>query len=140
MRGFIILATTALFLLPAGCSKATGTLEVGACFDSDISGNFANNFNVVDCNTPHQAEVVAAFEATGGPYPGSEVLIREAEDHCTSAFETYVGVKPKASVLELYPLLPTKAAWEEDEDYVVVCVVENSGSSPLMTSVRGYEK
>lgn len=89
----------------------------------------------IPCTEPHQCEVVGLYEAVGGPFPGNDTLAREAHEPCIEQFEQYTGAKAPESVYDLYPLLPTEAAWDEG-DTTVLCVARLPGNELLTRSVK----
>lgn len=115
----------------AGCAVEAGELEVGDCLKSPhVTGP---RVQVVDCNEPHGAQVVGLYRPVGGPYPGAEILAAESEDACETAFADFVGSDPLTSVLDLFPLLPTEAAWGRGET-AVVCVAATYNEQMVRSS------
>lgn len=124
-----------------GCSQQAFEPAVGRCFD--VKGGEIPDWAEmmeVPCDQPHRGEVVGLYEPVGGPYPGTDLLGREAADHCAKRFTEYVGSNPVESVLDLYPLIPTRTSWEEDGDKQVVCAVQLPGDLPLTKSIKDSER
>jgi hypothetical protein len=84
-------------------------VEVGDCFDlpRDDAGDITS-VDVVDCEAPHQAEVVLVGELDPDgdrPYPDDEDLFDEIERRCTAVAES-VG-----DDFGILPVAPNEASW-----------------------------
>lgn len=92
---------------------------------------------VVDCSTPHDAEVVGTFRLTQtGDFPGASALRTEAQAQCPVLFAAYVGIEFGASRLDILPLVPTDASWRTG-DRGVACLAVTTDGSRRTGSVKG---
>lgn len=132
----VALAGAALIL--SGCSTTVFDLKVGDCLvlpdDLDPSEGFElTTVKTVECNEPHQGEIVADQDVTdsdfpdveAGAYPGEEALFEKSKDICLPAFESYVGTTFDESELDLLPLTPTQDSWNKADDRAIVCIAVN---------------
>ncbi|MBT2518993.1 septum formation family protein [Streptomyces sp. ISL-90] len=78
--------------------------------------------SIVPCDQRHDDEVYAVFDLDGAEYPGETALRQTADEGCRARFADFIGIPYEESVLELYSLWPTQAAWL-DGDRRVSCVV-----------------
>ena len=82
---------------------------------------------VVPCDDPHSAEAFASFDtADADKYPGSEALVKAANEACLKEFESFVGTDYNESKLEYWPIYPSSQSWADD-DRETLCVVANPG-------------
>lgn len=135
----LVIATAGL--IAAGCSSTVFDLETGNCLnfpaDSDLNESFElSTVDIVECNEPHQGEVVGTLQVSGSDFadteedafPGQSVLEEKAADTCLSAFEEYIGIDYDSSELDMYPLTPTDESWNKANDRTIVCVAVNSNN------------
>lgn len=108
----------------AGAESATvetPTPKVGDCRLESATG-LPQDAEVVPCDEPHDEEIFHTIALTGDTYSQAEVDAATAE--CVGdAFTAFVGVSNTESVLEVYPLAPTSASWDEADDRTVACVL-----------------
>lgn len=125
-------------LVLSSCSTTVFDLKVGDCLvlpdDLDLDRGFElTTVKTVECNEPHQGEIVADHKVTdsdfpaveAGTYPGEDALFEKSKDVCISAFESYVGTSFEESELDLLPLTPTLDSWNKADDRAIVCVAIN---------------
>ncbi len=130
------LVVAALVLSACGGSGTVFTLEVGTCFD-DTEESQVSSVPEVDCAEPHDNEVFAVFDyPETDTFPGNEALDAAATDLCIAQFEDYVGTAYIDSTLEVFPIIPTEASWD-DGDREVICALYNNDFSKLTGSMRG---
>lgn len=128
-------------VLVAACGAKVEDPEVGMCFDNpDPTTTATAGISPIPCDKPHTCEIVGMFEAVGGPYPGLERLTQESQEACVADFEQYVGMNPLESVYDLYPLVPTKEAWENQDDTTVLCVARLPSDQPISGSIAGVSR
>jgi hypothetical protein len=98
-------------------------LVSGNCIDGDTQGQ-VSRVKVVDCTSPHSAEVMGTFAINDGAFPGNEALVDQAEQRCPD----YVpeGADPQLAV---YYLVPSTETWAEGDRDVVCLIV--STEAPL---------
>lgn len=128
-------------------SVSVFTLAAGDCFvttdepdDGEGDDVVLRTVELVDCDEPHLAEVVAVTtfpDPPGAPFPGAAARDRTAQELCTPEFERYVGVALAESSLGLVWLSPTEATWTDDDDREVTCAAQAVDGEPLVGSVAG---
>lgn len=125
--------------LPTDNAVSPFVLAAGDCFDAGelaADGSLLVNVRVVECEGPHQAEVVA-IEDLDAPsdeaFPGDEARDSNAQELCTPIVEDFLGGLLAESSLLLLWLAPTEESWA-DGDREVVCVVAAPDGSTLTGS------
>lgn len=112
------LAVIALILATGSSSTPVADLEVGDCFDlpapdPDAAGqavDVVQRLDVLDCDEPHQAEVVLVGELNPDgdlEYPVDEVLFEIIDQRCLAA-AGLIG-----SEFGLLPIAPIEATWDQ---------------------------
>lgn len=128
--------------LPTDAPVSPYALEEGDCFDAGEvadDGSLLVNLRVVECEAPHQAEVVALADLDAGAdaeFPGYEARDASAQELCTPVVESFLGGPLAESSLMLLWLAPTEEAWAEG-DREVVCVVAAPAEETLTGSAAG---
>jgi hypothetical protein len=118
------LGTVGAITLKTHRGKVPATsLASGNCIDDDTQGA-VSLVKVVNCTTPHNAEVVGIFTLDDGEFPGNEALVDQAGQRCPD----YVpeNVDPQ---LAIYYLVPTTETWPEGDRNIICLVV--STDAPL---------
>lgn len=146
MRGWIVGLTGAVLLVVAVgvavvaalTSSGDGTsiveLDVGDCFDLPENASAADQLqfvDVVDCTTPHLAEVVSGgvLNTDDAPYPdGDDELFDMVERACRVA-----GVV-ESDAFGLLPIAPTPELWASF-DGRFLCVAIPFGGAPVTGSL-----
>jgi hypothetical protein len=80
----------------------------------------------LDCNAPHEAEVFATGTVNrrvGEPYPGRDSFIPLSEQQCKAEVERYVGVPFDQSELRIAVFFPTVRNWTVEDDRGYGCIV-----------------
>ncbi len=118
-------------------------LKPGECFDEpDANAQTVDRLVVRDCAEPHGAEVVSIEEVPGGPsatFPGDDAVGRTADDACTAAFTTYVGISPEESDFDITYFTVTADGWANG-DRSFDCIAIPDGESPTSGSIRGAKR
>lgn len=134
---------------PTEESSATATREPGTwawnqlfggeCIDP-FPGAWSESFEVVDCATPHAAQLVAVgdlAEGTGGTFPGVEQAAALSETACSAQGIldlNLAGAYPNIQISTAYA--PTQEQWDAgDTEYY--CFVTLADASPITGSVAG---
>ncbi|MGY6658417.1 DUF4190 domain-containing protein [Amycolatopsis sp. TRM77291] len=106
---------------PTGASCATPpaghanicTLKPGDCLRQPVGS--ATSVELTACGTPHSTEVIGAFTATDGPWPGGGELKSEALDHCQRIMAKNVD-SPRLNAEGVYTdlgyLKPEREPWK----------------------------
>ena len=129
-------AATELVNLPdaqdSDSESVSFAVEVGECY---IEGE---PFRVVDCSTPHDGEVFAAYEmpdTAGLPYPGEAAVKVVAQRECKRRFEEYVGARLRFSELLMFYVYPSPGTWSAGQRTISCLAQLQTGK--LRESVRG---
>lgn len=131
----------AALLLAAGLAAGCGggfALSVGDCATVDGDADPVTGLGevtIVDCDEPHDLEVVHTFELARDQVAGDARVAAIAEACLGEAFTAYVGEPADASPLQLLPIPPTAAAVERG-DREVVCTVRDRDGQRTTGSVR----
>lgn len=145
MRGWMVGLVAAVLLVIAvgvaivvaltssGAGTAIVDLEVGDCFDLPDDASEADELrtvDVVDCATPHLAEVVSGGELNtdDAPYPDDDELFELVERSCRAA-----GVVD-SEAFGLLPVAPTPELWASF-DGRFLCVAIPFGGEPVTGSI-----
>ena len=110
-------------------------LRVGDCFNSAETDEISE-VDARPCTDTHEYELyhVATYPGSG-EFPAEDTWLNFIIDECTPAFASYVGLAYEASVLEIQPLSPTEAGWD-DGDKVVQCLLLDPDDQALTASMR----
>ncbi len=106
----------------------------GECF-SAVDRDFESivygvDVEVVDCGTPHQAEVFGNYfipDADSSPYPGVDSLSEIGAEFCAGEFEPYVGATYAESALDYWWYYPGEAQWDDGLGFVMCVLVDFVG-------------
>lgn len=115
----------ALGLVVSGCGSAVLDFTIGDCVNLP-DGELISEFESVDCDSAHDAEVFALPQFPGGegtPFPGQAEIQAFADERCLEGFEGYVGSSYDTSELYATQLIPTADSWTEAGDREVVCLL-----------------
>jgi hypothetical protein len=128
----------AIVLVVVGCGRqSVFSLPVGTCFDDQEDGEISS-VPEVDCAQPHDNEVFALINSTEtDTYPGAEQMSTISDELCIAQFEGYVGLDYQSSELAVFPIFPTEASWNEDDDREIICALYNADLSKLTGSMEG---
>lgn len=144
-KGLLLGLTALLAALGASCGlleNEVPSAEVGECITNSVSGaGTVEEFDVVDCDETHTAELFFKFELPDGDFPGVEEIRAATVEECTgSNFEDYVGVAYQESEIEVYPVTPTEQTWDEADDREVLCFGGNLDGTELNESIEGIAR
>ena len=131
------LAAGVVLLLGLGaCSQdpEVPTAEVGDCIES--VGLVVDELPTVDCDEPHEVQVVGLYEHDGDDFPGDEAISEEAFDECRELFENFVGAPFEETSLSVLPITPTEESWNEADDRESICVAGRDDSEQLTETVE----
>lgn len=111
----------------------------GECIDP-FPGAWSESFDVVDCATPHAAQLVMVAnlgDATGNIYPGVDSVGAIADAQCSAKGVldlAAAGVYPNMQINAAYA--PTQAEWDAGFTSYY-CFVSLADASPITGSVQG---
>ena len=131
------LAAGVVLLLGLGaCSQdpEVPTAEVGDCIES--VGLVVSELPTVDCDEPHEVQVVGLYEHDGDDFPGDEVISQEAFEECLELFENFVGAPIEETSLDMIPITPTEESWNEADDRESICAATSSDGTELTETVE----
>lgn len=115
-------------------------LKVGDCMPDSGDGGEISDADVIPCEQPHFEEVFHEFKMAEGEWPGDEAVNAEVEAQCIPAFEAFVGKLWDESILNMYPITPTQATWDQMNDRVVQCVIFDQDAAGNAIEVTGTLK
>jgi Septum formation len=111
--------------------NAIFTLRPGECLNGQPN---SQNFTLVSCTTPHDAEVFATFPLPATAWPGTATLQQDASAGCGSRLSGYINPQlASASLTQVY-VYPDQPSWSAGVRTVVCEVRANSGQ--MTGSVR----
>ena len=131
------LAAGVVLLLGLGaCSQdpEVPTAEVGDCIES--VGLVVDELPTVDCDEPHEVQVVGLYEHDGDDFPGDEAISEEAFAECRELFENFVGAPFEETSLSVLPITPTEESWNEADDRESICVTSRDDGAELTETVE----
>ncbi len=110
--------------------------EVGDCFNGS-----PNDLDTVACSEPHQFELfaVAAAPDPGAAFPGADKVREDGGSGCLMALVDYYGASADVAAadgLDLDPVTPTEAQWNEGETDTF-CLARRADGAALDSSIEG---
>jgi hypothetical protein len=121
--------------------RATGTggaVPTRAVPEEDATIRGTNQLILrLDCNLPHQYEVIAVVDPAvpSDPPPDDTALVAQAKKLCPAAFATYLGTPYQSSQLEVGWILP--AASQRERGALQIGCLAFDPEGKLTGSVRG---
>lgn len=113
-------------------SKPTTALSKGDCLGELASSGKADEVGLVDCTTPHAAEVGGSFTAEGESWPGKDALQTSALVGCPIAVADALG--SVTSSLDLVFITPEEEEWDGGHR-LIICLVRAADGEQLTGSV-----
>ena len=113
-------------------STLTTALSKGDCIGQLAGSGRADTVGVVDCSTPHAAQVGGSFTAAGQSWPGKDALQASALVKCPIAVAA--ALTSDASSLGFPVITPEEGEWDGGH-HVVICLVRAKDGEPLTGSV-----
>jgi hypothetical protein len=110
----------------------TTALGKGDCIEEIASSGKVYGVGLVDCTTPHAAQVSRTFTADGEIWPGEYSLQTSALIGCPLALAYAIG--EVESPLDTSFLIPEEDDWDAG-DHRIVCLVEAEDGGTLSESV-----
>ena len=129
-------AGVVLLLGLSACSQdpEVPTAEVGDCIET--VGVVVSELPTVDCDEPHEVQVVGLYEHDGDDFPGDEVISEEAFAECRELFENFVGAPFEETSLSVLPITPTEESWNEADDRESICAATSGDGAELNETVE----
>ncbi|MFJ6754978.1 MULTISPECIES: DUF4190 domain-containing protein [unclassified Streptomyces] len=123
----------------SGSSKVQD-IRKGDCFNTggDLAeyqdkdgGQAGYSVSIVPCDQAHEGEAYAVFNLDDGAYPGTEKVVKSAEEKCSgTALTDYVGKNAKVSdKLEVFYYYPQPSTWTFGDREITCFVGDPSGAS-----------
>lgn len=146
--GLIFLGSQVSTVLDAAGSPPPGgtvnvfDLRVGDCLDQPAASADGTVVDLIrrDCAEAHALEVIAIVQVPGGPtYPGADAVSASADAQCRTAFTSYVGTTPEASIYDGVWYAVTEEGWQGG-DRAIDCLAIADDESPMTGSVRGANR
>jgi len=119
------------------------SLAVGDCLDG-LDGDLHAGVATVPCSAGHDWEVysLTALDSTefpGDEFPGTDVIVAEAEERCGAAFGPFVGLpeaEATSSDLGYTYVTPTEGDWAEGGHRTIVCLIGDM-AGPVAGTLAG---
>ena len=124
---FISVAAFALVLTACGDEVVFVDLAEGECFSNpEIEGTTLTDVDVVDCDSPHLAEVFARVPVDGGDeFPGNTAVRAAAETCIGDLFASYVGIDYNQSIYYVHTISPSAETWDAGDRHVLCALSDN---------------
>jgi hypothetical protein len=116
----------------------SGDVAVGDCVTNQLVGSDEEitGFDVVDCDSPHRAEMFATSALPDGPFPSDAEFSSEVTDRCQGdAFEDYVGRDYQTSEIYVTGVTPTEESWDAG-DHQLLCFGHEQQGDEVTASFR----
>lgn len=139
LAALVAVAVGLIAVVVSGSSTSLLDLEVGDCFDLPVDEPAAGGdavevvetVDVIDCDEPHEAEVVAAGELNPDgalDYPSDDELFAVLDQRCAA-----IGDLP-LDRFGIVPIAPTEQSWRSfDGRYL--CLAIPFGGAPVTGSI-----
>ncbi|MFV1971161.1 MAG: septum formation family protein [Acidimicrobiia bacterium] len=136
MNRSVMAVLVVVALVASACSASVLKLDVGTCFDDPETLEQVEDVPIVDCAEPHDNEVFANVDLTGGDYPGQEQVENRATQICYDNFSDYVGIAYEQSIYDIGWLFPTAETWAVG-DREVICFAYDVNFEKITGSING---
>jgi hypothetical protein len=111
-------------------------LQVGDCVNNLQNSTDVRSLPGVPCAQPHQGEVFAVFDLTGGStYPGRPAVREQVQNECNSRLETYSPSAQGDTSIGLFSLYPQQESWVQGDRGVVCIATAETGT--VTGSIKG---
>lgn len=121
-----------------GDSTSLSSSKVGDCVEVPKGEGLIFSIKGQDCDKPHEGEIVGVGELDGAgelPYPDEADIQQLAGEACSARFEEYVGEPAGSSDFALFPIYPSKSAWNGGDGGYICIAFDPTGD--LTGSVKG---
>lgn len=113
-------------------------VRVGDCLGDFGDAEQVTDVAVVPCTDEHAQEIYATATVPDGEFPSDDDLRAQAEETCTTEFQTYVGLPYAESALDFTWLQPTAESWDQNDRELVCLVYDPAG--PVTGSLQGANR
>ncbi|ROP74786.1 septum formation family protein [Curtobacterium sp. PhB115] len=95
---------------------------------SPFTNAWAQSFTVVDCASPHIAQLTARLPVSGDTYPGAEALAAQAAEQCQGAAALNTSAAASVGDVQVQgSYAPDQATWDQGDRYLSCFVTRSSG-------------
>lgn len=113
------------------------TIAVGDCLVEDVTEGAVSTVKTAPCDEPHAGEVFSEYTFDGDDFPGEDAVFAKAEEHCSAAFESFVGMSYDDSALDFSYYYPDENTWTEANDRLISCVINDPNNQELVGTLQG---
>ncbi len=126
----VLLALGAVILLVIGglvvavlvdSSRSATSLEEGDCLRAPDADQIVQ-VDTVECDEPHEFEVMGTVTIGDGPYPGDQQVFETALDQCEAVFTSYMGASYPQPPWYINVFTPSAEGWDAG-DRNATCLV-----------------
>ncbi|MFS2076660.1 septum formation family protein, partial [Curtobacterium sp. CT11-133] len=104
-------------------------LAGGECL-SPFTNAWAQTYTVVDCQTPHVAQLTARLPVSANQWPGPDALAAQAAEQCqTSAALNASAAAAYGDVQVQGSYAPDQATWDQGDTFISCFVTRSSGET-----------
>ncbi|AOX65291.1 hypothetical protein BJK06_05560 [Curtobacterium sp. BH-2-1-1] len=104
-------------------------LAGGECL-SPFTNAWAQTYTVVDCQTPHVAQLTARLPVSANQWPGPDALAAQAAEQCqTSAALNASAAAAYGDVQVQGSYAPDQATWDQGDTFISCFVTRSSGDT-----------
>lgn len=103
------------------------TLQVGDCLNDATAAETVETIPTVPCSEPHDSEIFASFLIDGDAFPGTDVVIEQADAGCLEAFPGFVGIEYADSIYYYSYYFPTEGSWANGDREVLCTIYDEAG-------------
>lgn len=98
------------------------SLRLGDCLPDVQTGELTRTVDLVPCEEPHKAQVIALFDLKG-TFTTRDDISQQAEEGCVERFSSYVGSKVRDTRLGLIDVVPPdETAFRESPGVICIAV------------------
>lgn len=89
------------------------------------------------CTASHSHEIFATpVDKTHDVFPGVKALEQLAQEVCYAEFDTFVGISPFDSELNVTWIVPSLSTWNDKKDRTILCVLTRRDLGRMTTSAK----
>ncbi len=123
---------------PESESVALGSVAEGDCFATPISAARESSVLLIDCDLPHDMQVVGTFDLPTGPFPGDEELTAYSTVPCLGRWLTHTGGREWYPEFDVLLFAPDQSEWGSG-DRSGLCVASRIDGESIPSSLADPE-